>query len=577
MKKQILLILIGIIISLGFMLSSVLADDLIDRAQELLEKYSTAPPPPELNDPDDWNEIMQSKQAGPMVNCMPHYYSWVGREITIWGNVHWGDISSGNYEWDLGDGTILNDVVTNSRYIEVTHAYGTGDIKTATLTVTDDNRKIDADQTTITADYGPPSEPNTWEKFTIPLTASTFGVDPLIFQQVLANVQQFRIKTEMSHLTDDGCVDSVKIGNVYLSTFDNSTEGWSAAGDGTMQWIPDGGYYDGYIKISDWGTGDWHWAVAPVDWSEDWTALIGSNIEFYFKTNHPSLSAVVEITSGETKRLILSADPLIIPQSGTSLMRVTLSHISTEDVIVSLNSSNTNCITVPSEAIVLANEAFVEFTIYAAVGAVVGSNSVITASATDYGVSRITLSIGEGISPTADFTTDVTSGDAPLEVNFEDLSTQGTGEIIEWKWYFGDGDSSFVQNPTHIYDNPGIYTVSLTVTDVYDSNDTETKIDYINVLGTEEPYFRPNPFNPEFYTGEIFPNFDDPASLITKLRIYDIAGELVKEREGLGSITPPILWDGKNEFGDFVANGVYFIIVENQAGEKKIIKVAILR
>ncbi|MCK4357198.1 MAG: T9SS type A sorting domain-containing protein, partial [Candidatus Cloacimonetes bacterium] len=140
---------IGIIISLGLMLSSVLADDLIIQAQELLEKYSIPPHSPELNNPGDWDEIMRSKQIGPMVNCMPHYYSWVGREITIWGNVHWGDISSGTYEWDLGDGTILTGVVTNSRYIAVTHTYATGGIKTATLTVTDDNSQIDVDQTTI--------------------------------------------------------------------------------------------------------------------------------------------------------------------------------------------------------------------------------------------------------------------------------------------------------------------------------------------------------------------------------------------------------------------------------------------
>ena len=149
MKKQILLIFFGIIISLGLMVSSVLADDLINQAQELLEKYSQAPPPPELNDPGDWNEIMQSKQAGPMVNCMPLYYSWVGREITIWGNVHWGDVSAGNYEWDLGDGTILLGTVTDARYIAVTHTYTTGGIKTATLTVTDDDGLIDVDQTTI--------------------------------------------------------------------------------------------------------------------------------------------------------------------------------------------------------------------------------------------------------------------------------------------------------------------------------------------------------------------------------------------------------------------------------------------
>jgi len=149
MKKQILLIFFGIIISLGLMVSSVLADDLINQAQELLEKYSQAPPPPELNDPGNWDEIMQSKLAGPMVNCMPLYYSWVGREITIWGNVHWGDVSAGNYEWDLGDGTILPGTVTDARYIAVTHTYTTGGIKTATLTVTDDDGLIDVDQTTI--------------------------------------------------------------------------------------------------------------------------------------------------------------------------------------------------------------------------------------------------------------------------------------------------------------------------------------------------------------------------------------------------------------------------------------------
>ena len=89
--------------------------------------------------------------------------------------------------------------------------------------------------------------------------------------------------------------------------------------------------------------------------------------------------------------------------------------------------------------------------------------------------------------PTADFVADTTSGYAPLTVNFTDQSTQGTGAIIEWKWYFGDSDSSSVQNPTHIYDNPGIYTVSLTVTDENDSTDTEIKTDYITVISTTNP------------------------------------------------------------------------------------------
>ncbi|MCK5050531.1 MAG: PKD domain-containing protein [Candidatus Cloacimonetes bacterium] len=85
------------------------------------------------------------------------------------------------------------------------------------------------------------------------------------------------------------------------------------------------------------------------------------------------------------------------------------------------------------------------------------------------------------IPPIADFTVDISNGYFPLTVNFTDLSTQGTGVIDEWYWEFGDGNNSSLQNPANEYLLPGIYTVSLTVTDVIDSTDTETKVDYITV------------------------------------------------------------------------------------------------
>ncbi|RLC44372.1 MAG: hypothetical protein DRH57_09245, partial [Candidatus Cloacimonadota bacterium] len=83
----------------------------------------------------------------------------------------------------------------------------------------------------------------------------------------------------------------------------------------------------------------------------------------------------------------------------------------------------------------------------------------------------------------AEFSAIPTSGNAPLTVNFTDLSIPGTVSIIEWQWDFqNDGTiDSYDQNPIHIYDNPGTYTVSLTVTDENDSTDTEIKIDYITV------------------------------------------------------------------------------------------------
>ncbi len=47
---------------------------------------------------------------------------------------------------------------------------------------------------------------------------------------------------------------------------------------------------------------------------------------------------------------------------------------------------------------------------------------------------------------------------------FSDLSTAPTGYfIIEWNWDFGDGFTSSIQNPSHIYSSPGIYNVSLVV------------------------------------------------------------------------------------------------------------------
>jgi predicted outer membrane repeat protein len=93
--------------------------------------------------------------------------------------------------------------------------------------------------------------------------------------------------------------------------------------------------------------------------------------------------------------------------------------------------------------------------------------------------------------PEANFTADITSGEVPLTVNFTDLSVQGSGVIDEWYWEFGDGNNSLMQNPANEYLLPGNYTVSLTVTDVYDSTDTEIKVDYITV-------------NPPAYSGPVW-------------------------------------------------------------------------
>ncbi|MBU1616006.1 PKD domain-containing protein [bacterium] len=93
-------------------------------------------------------------------------------------------------------------------------------------------------------------------------------------------------------------------------------------------------------------------------------------------------------------------------------------------------------------------------------------------------------------SPVADFTADKTYGCAPLEVCFKDSSF---GEVVSWSWDLdGDGmTDATVRNPCYTYEMPGIYTVSLTVTGVHES-DTMTRTDYV-VIRERIKMTRPSP------------------------------------------------------------------------------------
>jgi len=65
-------------------------------------------------------------------------------------------------------------------------------------------------------------------------------------------------------------------------------------------------------------------------------------------------------------------------------------------------------------------------------------------------------------------------------ITFTDISTP-SGTITSWDWDFGDGSShSTLQNPTHIYSTPGIYTVTLIAYSLSEY-DTIIKIDYISI------------------------------------------------------------------------------------------------
>lgn len=69
--------------------------------------------------------------------------------------------------------------------------------------------------------------------------------------------------------------------------------------------------------------------------------------------------------------------------------------------------------------------------------------------------------VGSGAAPIS-FSGDQLVGASPLTVQFTDDSA-AVG-VTSWSWSFGDGGTSALQNPTHVYNAPGVYDVTLTIT-----------------------------------------------------------------------------------------------------------------
>jgi PKD repeat protein len=160
--------------------------------------------------------------------------------------------------------------------------------------------------------------------------------------------------------------------------------------------------------------------------------------------------------------------------------------------------------------------------------------------------------------PVADFSANPLSLYEGETVDFTDLSS---GSPDTWSWEFEGGDpaTSDVQNPADIlYDVPGLYAVTLTVTNLF-GTDVITKEEYIDVLpvGIDEPgesvvRIYPNPNNGNF-------NLLSKYSEEMVVSIYSVYGQLVSEM---------VLAPGENQFSMAgIANGVYILSYRSKDGK----------
>jgi|GEM_PF-3700081 len=179
---------------------------------------------------------------------------------------------------------------------------------------------------------------------------------------------------------------------------------------------------------------------------------------------------------------------------------------------------------------------------------------------------------GENLS--ADFSAEPLSGEAPLTVQFTDLSS---GDPTDWLWSFGNGATSADVNPLYTYENSGTYTVSLYISKGTEV-DTMVKADYIIVGGTGIKEMMEQGF-------ELFQNYPNPmknsttiayslkySSRVT-LKIYNLFGEEIKtiynglyQNPGLYSSG----WDGKDNSGKLLPSGVYYYELSIEGSQYKV-------
>ena len=151
--------------------------------------------------------------------------------------------------------------------------------------------------------------------------------------------------------------------------------------------------------------------------------------------------------------------------------------------------------------------------------------------------------------PVVSFTADETSGCEPLNVSFTN-----TGEVgISCVWNFGDGETALTcGDVSHTYENHGVYSVSLTVTDADGCVNTALYSDYINVY--EQPiasfYFSPTTIT-TIATDVNFSDLSTGADMYT----WDFAGE------GMSNVAEPSFTFPERE-GDYPVT----LIVETNEG-----------
>jgi gliding motility-associated-like protein len=150
----------------------------------------------------------------------------------------------------------------------------------------------------------------------------------------------------------------------------------------------------------------------------------------------------------------------------------------------------------------------------------------------------------------ADFRIDPTDADLATIVQFIDQS----GHTDNWNWNFGDSQVDFNQHPTHLYQDTGMFVVTLIADNQYQCPDTLS----VNIRVKEVPsLFIPNSFTPngDGLNDVFLAVLNDHDLSDFELRVFDRWGQQL-----FSSNDPLVGWDGTFK-GSVVKMEVYVYMV----------------
>lgn len=183
-----------------------------------------------------------------------------------------------------------------------------------------------------------------------------------------------------------------------------------------------------------------------------------------------------------------------------------------------------------------------------------------------------TIQISVGTGPFATIVADPLTGGAPLLVNFAGSSSSGSAEITGYAWDFGDGNTSTEADPQHIYNLPGTYTATLTVTDADGMTNTASVVIVVTEGSKMDIILETNPANPDDggVVRIIVVNLPENVDVMN-ITVHDIGGRYIA-----GYIAENIAVGAAYEVPiPTFRNGVYLVRVVMSDGESTLLKLLV--